>query len=181
MLLKDLPMCSCASEASAPFVEGVFLPDLGLGTGIAIWGFRACASGHSQCPPITKGFERVFGKRGPEALADVLQLARIFGFEGRRRIAIAEPGCGRMTADEVSMAAMLAAAQRGAGEERDNHATWLLGQLPGVHLTGVIERIAEIFSEYDLSMDAPEVTITCNKALDAKHSKALFALEGGRA
>lgn len=174
-------MCSCASEASTSFVEGVFLPDLGLGTGIAIWGFRACASGHSQCPPVTKGFDRVFGDRGPEALADVLQLARIFGFEGRRTISIALPGCGRMTADELSMAAMLAAAQQGADDERDNHATWLLGQRPRDHVCDVVERIAETFGEYDLAMAKPDVTITCNRTLADGHMTALFALEGGRA
>lgn len=163
------------------FVDGVFLPDFGLGTGIALWGFRACASGHSRCWAITNGYEKIFGTRGPEALADVLQLARIFGFEGRRKISVATPGCGRLTADELSMAAMFAAAQLGEEEERDSHVTWLFGRRPAAHVGKVVDRIAEIFLDYDLHMGKPDVTVTFCKGLHEGHARDLMVLDGGRA
>lgn len=174
-------MSSYSSDANGPFVDGVFLPDFGLGTGIAVWGFRACASGHGRCPPVTRGFDEAFGARGPEALADIMQLVRIFGFAGRRQISIAMPGCGRMTADELSMAAMLAAAQAGHREERDAHATWLFGCRPQPHVGDVVDRIAHLFAEYELQMDRPDVTVDIVNTPPDRVPPALVALQGGRA
>lgn len=162
-------------------MDGVFLPDFGLGTGIAVWGFRACASGHGKCPPVARGFDEAFGERGPEALADIMQLVRIFGSAGRRQISIAMPGCGRMTADELSMAAMLAAAQAGHSDERDAHATWLFGCRPQPHVGDVVDRIAQLFAEYELQMDRPDVTVEVLDTPLAHVPPALVALEGGRA
>lgn len=174
-------MCSDSAADSCPFVDGVFLPDLGIGTGIALWAFRACASGHSKCPPVTRGFDQAFGERGAEALADIVQLVRIFGFAGRRQISIAMPGCGRMTSDELSLAAMLAAAQAGEHEERDAHATWLFGCRPQPHVGDVVDRIALMFEEYELPMERPDVSVdVANAPLDG-YPPALVALQGGRA
>ncbi|MGD1934460.1 MAG: hypothetical protein ACFB0Z_08120 [Candidatus Phaeomarinobacter sp.] len=174
-------MCAYPADGSSPFVDGVFLPDFGLGTGIAVWAFRACASGHSKCPPVTRGFDHAFGERGAEALADIMQLVRIFGYAGRRHISIAMPGCGRMTSDELSLAAMLAAAQAGEPDERDAHATWLFGCHPEPHVGDVVERIAQVFSEYELPMDRPDISVDVANAPLDRHPPALVALEGGRA
>lgn len=176
-----MPPDPANSSIDTGFVNGVSITDLGPGSGIALWGIRACASGHGQCPGIRDGFGKVFGDRGPEMLADVLQITRVFGHKGRRVINIAPPGCTRLTSDELSMAAMFSAAQAGDASERDAHALWLLGRQPEYHVGLIAERIAENFLTYDLPMSNPPISLMQHASSAPQRPPAFYSLDGGTA
>ena len=167
--------------SAAQFINDLYLPDLGIGTGFALWGFRACASGKSRCQAVSQGYERAFGHDAPGALADMLSLVRCLGRAGRRKISIAPPGCARMTADEVSIAAMLSAAQRRHDEERDAHATWLLAQAPVTDTLSLVDRIADLFSVYDMTLTAPLSEFAMPLAGSRAPALALVHSAAGRA
>lgn len=110
------------------FVASMTMPQLGCGAGYALWAFRAAAIGHFDCPALVRGFDRVFEDRSAEARGALLQFARAIGSCGGRRIGLGQPGCCGVTNDELSIVAVLAAAQNKEDARRDAHLSWLLGR-----------------------------------------------------
>ena len=132
---------------------------LGPGAGYALWGFRASAIGHVQCPTLIRGFDEAFGDHSRPALGGIQLLARELGMSGGRRITIACLGCGFVTADEISIAAMLSAAQRGDGDLCDAHLTWLMcGKWQGTARSAAFS-IASVFRTTGLNIVKPDVEL----------------------
>lgn len=146
-----------------PIETSVTVPDLGPGAGYALWGFRAAAIGGVRCPTLTEGFEEVFGEFAHPALGALLLLAQQLGSEGGRRINIAGPGCNFATADELSIIAMLAAAQAHDTDRCYAHLTWLMCGRNEKSAFYAADSIAGIFCAVDLTIHAPRVEVT-NKA-----------------
>jgi hypothetical protein len=140
--------------AQGAFIDGLNLPDLGFGASMAFWGFRACARGQAMCCAVIHGFERVFEDDAPAVLAALLTLSRQLGGRGRRKIGLAAPGCAGVTADELSIAAVFAAAQTGDVERRDAHLAWLFaGRVPTGAATAA-DRLGLLFEKRSIKLRA---------------------------
>lgn len=141
------------------FLVDVFLPELGLGAGVALWSFRACARGGAKCCAIVRGFQETFGDRGPKALDQVIALTKTLGTDGGRYIKLAMPGCARVTADELSIVAVLSSAQARDRALCDAHLSWLLAGPPPQALSDTAHEIADHFSMSGLQIIAPNLEI----------------------
>ncbi len=138
------------------FLQTVRLPDLGFGAATMMWGFRACALGHSQCGCLVGGFERIFGpKQGPLVLRDMVGLARIFGNDGRRRVTVAMPGCIGITLDEGALLRVFNTAQSGEETACDRHLRWLLAKEPDDHMRQLTRNLATAYLDRGLLIQAP--------------------------
>lgn len=158
------------------FVTDTYLPDLGTGSGIAIWGFRACAMGGAGCCTIVRGFENAFAGDGAPVLGSMLALARFIGHDGRRKVSLAMPGCARITRDELSLLAAFGAAQMQDEALRDAHLTWLTARAPDEAMTSVTDHIAVSFLIHGYQIGLPEAP-----PQRAPRPGTLRALAAGRA
>ena len=159
------------------FVAGVLVPKLGLGTGLVMMSFRACALGRTECCAIVEGYERAFGLDGPATLSDMQNLTSVLGNDGRRKLTITAPGCARITADELSIVAMFAAAQADDAAGRDAHLLWLLAKSPGRQVSALVSRIADTFGRHGLHIKAPPAVVQ----IRVPPREALIVQDGGRA
>lgn len=141
------------------FVADVFVPQLGVGAGLVMMSFRACALGRAKCCMIIEGYERAFGLEGPATLSDMHDLTSVLGNDGRRKLTITAPGCARLTADELSIVAMFAAAQADDAAGRDAHLLWLLAKSPGKQVSTLVSRIAGTFARHGLNIKAPPAVV----------------------
>lgn len=164
---------------SSTFLEDTYLPDLGKGSGIVIWGFRACAMGGAGCCTIVRGFEHAFGTSGAPLLGHMLALARFIGHDGRRKVSLAMPGCARITRDELSLLTVFAAAQMQDDALRDAHLTWLTACSPDQTITGLVDQIAGAFACHGYDIILPETA--GKRPLQRARPGSLHALAGGRA
>lgn len=122
-----------------PFLKDQIITDLGFGSGFALWGFRAIATGQGNCRCLSSGFNRAFsldndtvksqhgGSGGKLAINALKSFSYQLGNAGKRRIKLSSPGTMRITADEVCIIASLASAQGGNEMLCKAHLTWLLG------------------------------------------------------
>lgn len=149
---------------TSAFVDGMSVPELGFASGFALWGFRACARGQVMCCAVIHGFERVFDDDAPAVLANLLALARMMGGKGRRKIGLAMPGCAGITADELSLAALLAAAQTGEAEKRDAHLAWLFAGPAPANAAAAADSIGALFFKRGLMMRAPDLVVSAPMA-----------------
>jgi hypothetical protein len=146
------------------FVAQVTIPSLGAGGAYALWGFRASAVGHGCCSVLIRGFRDVFGDNGTPALGALRFLARTMGAEGGRRICLAEPGCCGVTCDELSIVALLAAAQGDDACRRDAHLRWLMGGRGEDMGRAAANAVASAFREAGVLIEPPPVEIESPKA-----------------
>lgn len=139
------------------YLIDTYLPDLGRGSATAMWGFRACALGHARCCCLIRGFEEIFGKdaAGP-VLSELLELARILGNEGRRKVKLAMPGCARITYDEASFLSAISAAQSSDLALRDAHLSWLLAMSASQDASNHASRLGGYFLAHGMPVCAPE-------------------------
>ena len=153
------------------FVSSTRLSQLGCGAGYALCGFRAAATGHLDCEALVRGYDAMFGVQGAPARGAVLVFARIIGSIGRRRICLAAPGCCGVTCDELSVIAVLAAAQAQDLARRDAHLLWLLARRDGDAAGEAASALAARFSSVGLEIAAPPV-----ERYDAENARPLKAL-----
>lgn len=78
---------------------------------LLLWGFRAVAMGHGDCPALRRGFASALGAVADETLMSMLVLVRTLGLRGRRRLRLHTPGCLCVSPDEQAILALFAAAQ----------------------------------------------------------------------
>ncbi|MEL7491682.1 MAG: hypothetical protein AAGJ73_13265 [Pseudomonadota bacterium] len=142
------------------FVGGVTLPGLGTGAGFALWTFRAMASGCNGCNVLRRGFDRAFGEGGPRAFDEMRQFTRLLGNAGTRRILLAGSGCCRVTADELSMVAVLAAAQDHDYDRCKAHLCWLMGGREDSAAITAASRVASVFQVAGLQIIAPSIELS---------------------
>ena len=146
------------------FVSQVTIPSLGSGAAYAIWGFRSSALGHGHCSVLLRGFDNAFGELGAPALGALRFLARTLGSEGGRRICLATPGCCGVTCDELSIVAMLAAAQAKESFRRDAHLRWLMGGRGEEMARAAADAVGHTFQEAGFMIEPPEVELETPKA-----------------
>lgn len=111
--------------SEAGFLSGARLSDLGAGAGYSIFALRACASGAGQCCSVRRTFYGRFGADGETIRRSFELFAAILGSNGRRAITLAPPGTCRITGDEMSFVAAVAAAQSGRVDVVRAHLNWL--------------------------------------------------------
>jgi hypothetical protein len=135
------------------FRKDILLPDLGTGSALFLMAFRGLAFGQSECRCLNRVYESHFGESAERVLAEIKALVRILGSAGRRRIRLAQPGCARVTHDEMSLLCLLSAGQREHVALRDAHLQWLLG-CASAH-TGVAELMTIVawFEVFGLPFD----------------------------
>ena len=140
-----------------PKATSVSVVELGAGGGYAIWGFRAAAVGYVQCPALVRGYNDVFGEYGRPALEGLHMLAREIGNSGGRRVTIAYLGCGCATADELSIVALLSAAQEKDDVLREAHLSWLMcGRCKeGARTAATV--VGETFGAAGMRIERPQV------------------------
>ena len=142
------------------FVNGVALPELGAGAGFVLWSFRAIASGCGGCGVLHRGLERAFGADGGTVLDQMSRFARVLGNDGARRIMLASTGCCHVTADELSVVAVLSSAQRKNTEQCMAHIEWLMG---GRNTTPAYKhacRIGDAFTSAGLTISKPSIELS---------------------
>ena len=144
---------------NSTFVAHVSLPDLGTGAGLAIWGLRAIILGHGECPALSHGLARAFSDDSEAVQSALLAFVQSIGTSGRRKILLSPPGCGRLTSDELSIAACLAAAQQGRTDLVGAHLSWLLAGPAALFAHEAARQIADIFLAHGLTIRPPELEI----------------------
>ncbi|MEM0984925.1 MAG: hypothetical protein AAGJ32_01640 [Pseudomonadota bacterium] len=143
--------------SSSSIVATSTLVDLGSGSQLALFGFRACAFGQAKCCCLLKTFKDVFGEEsGGRVLGKFLDLARALGHDGRRKLKLAAPGCIRLTHDEASVLSALSAAQHGDESLRDAHLTWLLARTPDAEHQDLVDWISMAMGGHGLTVTPPE-------------------------
>lgn len=142
-----------------PFSTAITIPDLGPGAGYALWGFRAAATGHVSCPALVNGYEDAFGDFGRPALGALRMLAREIGSAGGRRVTIAAPGCCCVTADELSIVALLSAAQAKDTALCDAHLSWLMCGRGERGARAAAMSLGGIFASAGMTIERPEIEL----------------------
>lgn len=163
--------------SQACFVPEMSLSNLGRGTRMAVWGFRACAIGHSECCALIRGFEHAFAEEGPPVLGSILSVARFIGHEGRRKVSLAVPGCIRLTRDEVSLLTAFSASQMQDDALRDAHLSWLTGRAADRQLGLLSDHVACVFARHGYDILLPSAKETGANVRKGR----IFSIEGGRA
>ena len=163
----------------SPYLEGLSTPDLGFGASFALWGFRACARGKAQCPVIVRGFRQMFEDEGLCVLTALLGLARVLGVEGRRSLTLASPGSARVTADELSIVAALAATMAQDAEKLDAHFAWLMAGAPHGRAMMAADHISYHFTARGLEIREPQLEVS--PMIAATPNAGLVVYAGGRA
>jgi hypothetical protein len=150
-----------------PFLKDKQITDLGFGGGFALWGFRAIASGQSNCRCLSVGFNRAFsmdinepqsqhgGTSGRLAMNALKSFAFQIGNRGKRKIILSEPGAMGVTADEITIVASLSAAQAGKDDLCFAHLTWLLAGVDTQYAQHAAETYGLICSRAGVEIDAP--------------------------
>jgi hypothetical protein len=149
------------------------LQELGPGAAYALWGFRAAAIQHTNCPALIGIFESAFGEFGRPALGSLNWLARELGAGGGRKIKIACPQCNYATADELSLVALLAAAQSGDNDLCSAHLFWLMcGKGEDGALNAALG-VCAVFSAVGLAIIAPQIELarTSRRPLNVFHNE----------
>lgn len=141
------------------YVSSFSISHLSCGAGYALWGFRAAAIGHLDCCALTRGYDSAFGAQSAPARSAVLVFARIIGSVGKRRIMLGAPGCGGVTCDELSIIAVLAAAQAREPERRDAHMLWLLARRGCETAGAAADAVATRFTAAGLVINAPPIEL----------------------
>jgi hypothetical protein len=87
-------------------------------------------------------------------------LVREIGTAGARRVSVACPGCCRMTADELSVLALLSAAQARDHALADAHVTWLLAGRHSLTARSAALAVGGLFKAAGLIIEGPPVELS---------------------
>lgn len=108
-------------------VANIRLSDLPFSSAFSLWGFRAIATGHVNCPAVINGYHRALGQHAEKSYKALKNFVFSLSRSGRRSIKIAMPGCLGVTADELSILGAIHAAQTQQNSLLRSHLSWLLG------------------------------------------------------
>lgn len=82
---------------------------------LVVWAFRQRLDGGAECYRLACGFRRAFGLAAAElALATFAKVFDVIQDHSRREFSLMPPGCGEVSADELLLLQIVAAAQAGA-------------------------------------------------------------------
>ncbi len=141
--------------SEAGFLKGAHLPDLGPGAGYVVFALRACACGAGQSCRVRRVFDSAFGADGEAMQRDFNTFAKLLGHAGQRAVTLAPPGTCRMTADEMSFVAAMAAAQSGRIEQLSAHLTWMFAGPYPFEAEAAVHRAAAGLYVNGVTVDAP--------------------------
>lgn len=117
---------------------------------LVLFGFRATALGHGDCPVLHRTFHGLLGAEAEAALCNLLVFVRVIGAAGARRVRLQPPGCCAVSPDERLILGALAAAQAslaGEGErELTDHLADLLAQPPADPVLMAAQSVAAAFT-----------------------------------
>lgn len=127
----------------APLAPPADVRELTQAEHLVLFGFRATALGHGDCPVLHRTFH---GAEAQGALCNLLVFVRLIGGAGRRRVRLQPPGCCVVSPDERLILGALAAAQaRLAGEDETAlaaHLADLLDQTPAEFVLTAAQAVA---------------------------------------
>lgn len=134
------------------FVSSPTAPQLGEGALLVLTAFRCMAAGCDQSE-VAAAFESRLGVAGRAALGALLLLVREIGTIGGRKVLIAAPGSCRLTADELSTLALLAAAQSRDEPRVAAHIAWLLAGRDSETARAAVLAVGRLFAGAGLALD----------------------------
>lgn len=132
-----------------------YLPELGEGSGYFLLAFRGLAFNRTECRCLDRFYANVFGPHGDAVLSDIRKLVRTLGWAGRRKVRLAQPGCVRITHDEVSLLSALNAAQTEQYDLQVAHMRWLMGGCAPAEVHHQIQVISARFFATGLDINIP--------------------------
>ncbi|WP_412546764.1 hypothetical protein [Maricaulis sp. MIT060901] len=144
--------------AKSRLLSNLFLPELGMGAGYFMLGFRALARGAGGCCTLRRTFRDGFGHASGDVLAGLAELVSALGWEGRRKVTLSAPGSARITPDELTLVCTLAAALRGDVPTMSSHLEWLFGRPPSNEVIEIMERLGHHFRNAELLVIECEIT-----------------------
>ena len=136
----------------------ILLPELGDGAGYFMLAFRGFAFGPTGCRCLNKFYGDIFGGMGDAVLSDIFSLTADLGRIGCRKIRLAQPGCARVTHDEVSLLSALGAAQSGQDDLHRAHLRWLVVRGDAERMVELTRQIAGHFKSIGLDISTPELS-----------------------
>lgn len=160
---------------TSEYVAGLNFTDLGIGSGTLLWGFRACARGGAKCCAVVRGFEHTLPGQGAEALAGLLEFARLLGNGGHRGVLLAMPGCTGVTADELSVVSAFSAAHNENLALCEAHLSWLFAGSPPHEAIQSVAEVAQIFRDQNIPFNGPNIEL---KRRALAHDKGVVVAGG---
>lgn len=159
--------------------KSTYINDLNAGSGIAIWGFRACARGAETCSAVRSSFENAFGNRAEATLNHLTVFAQILCSMGRRKILLSPEGSAKISYDELSLIATFAAAQSQNSFSLDAHLSWLLGYSPSLNAMNATMDIGDAFTKGGFTLAIPTIVVRAH--IPFSQQATLKVHQGGRA
>ena len=144
------------SQISSNGFTGLRISELDFATGLAVWGFRAVATGHGNCAAVVDGFERALGDASKQARQSLHHLAIEFSNVGRRTFHLSAPGCLGVTHDEVCLIGAIYAAQTCQKEYAAGQLVWLLGRSPTLELKAALQDVADVLFLANYAVQDPK-------------------------
>ena len=132
------------TQVSSTTFTGLRINDLNFATGLAVWGFRAIATGHGNCSPVVDGFQRALGDSAKQARQSLYNLAIELSKIGRRTFHLSPPGCLGVTHDEVCLIGAIYAAQTGQKDYAAGQLSWLLGRSATLKSRAALQDVADV-------------------------------------
>ncbi len=126
---------------------------------LALTAFRTMATG-ADASELMNLFNARLGFSGTAALGAMHLLVKEIGTVGARRVTIACPGCCHVTADELSLVALLAAGQARDHARLESHVAWLLAGRRSETARASALGVGGIFKAAGLTIDCPGVEVT---------------------
>lgn len=140
-------------------IEDMKSHQLGFGANLALWGFRAAATGRSRCWLMEQGFRKALGERGQETLGQLRLLAAEIGLTGRRKISLIPTPCRLVTEDELGLVAALSAATTNDLAICQTYVSWLMAQEDIGDALDACRCVGEAFSLSAIPIKMPSMTL----------------------
>jgi len=105
--------------------SGCDLRNLRYAEHFCVWAMRTSVACSPQCRTLLREFESAFGRRAADGLECWHDLLKALT-RGARKVRIGRPGLIQLTHDELSLTAMLAAAQAHDRDRFMAHARWIM-------------------------------------------------------
>lgn len=96
---------------------------------LVLFGVRAAALGHEDCPALHRTFAALLGGEADAALCNLLVFVRVVGASTTRRLRLHAPGCCAVADDERLVLWVIAAAQASLADGRDDELRAHLAEL----------------------------------------------------
>ena len=114
---------------------------------LLVWTWRKLVVGHDDCPVLTREYERFAGPKAEVLLSAFTNFLLVLGQACRRTLAIGQPYCAGVTADEERMLRLIAAAQTQDGVLLWAHLAWLARRERQDDVRLAASRLADALSE----------------------------------